>query len=140
MLFHSWGPRRRRSRHLFLTVAVATSTLLVALVVPNISVVFSLMGGTASAYVCYIIPAAAAWKVAGSDAWAVAAAAAGAGRGAEFRIARSGCAAPLLFGVVVGTLSTGTTIAEWFRPGPPPRGACDVLDGGAGVLLPPVAR
>jgi hypothetical protein len=128
MLFPSWGRRRRRARHIGLTLGVAISTLLVALVVPNISVVFSLMGGTASAYVCYIIPAAAAWTIAGrSDPDGI-----GGGRGAP--LGRAGCAALFSFGLVVGALSTATTIAEWFQPRPPVRGACDEPAGVAGIL------
>mmetsp|Transcript_586 Transcript_586/g.1992 ORF Transcript_586/g.1992 Transcript_586/m.1992 type:complete len:508 (-) Transcript_586:3611-5134(-) len=125
MLFPSWGLHHRRARHISITLGVASSTLLVALVVPNISVVFSLMGGTASAYVCYITPAAAAWTMAGRSPGHPIGIAAAAGDAARVRRARAGCAALLLFGLVVGTLSTATTIAEWFQPKPPPRGACD---------------
>ena len=71
-----------------------------ALVVPDIATVFSLMGGTASAYVCYIIPAAAAWKlraqiplVSGSTFGSMA------------------CAGMVVFGVLFGVLTTGATIA-----------------------------
>ena len=37
--------------------------LIIALYVPGINVVFSLMGGTGSAFVCYMLPAAFAWKL-----------------------------------------------------------------------------
>ena len=35
----------------------------IALRVPGINVVFQLMGGTGSAFVCYMLPAAFAWKL-----------------------------------------------------------------------------
>ena len=68
----------------------------------------------ASAYVCYIIPAAAAWKL-------------------RERIPRVGgslagkaaCLALLAFGVLVGTLSTATTIAGFFHPPAALPGACN---------------
>ena len=114
--------------HSFLTLAIAGTTLLTALVVPDISIVFSLMGGTASAYVCYIIPAAAAWKLRGSIPSV----------GGSL-LGRIGCLSLLCFGLVVGILSTATTIAGLFHPEGNVTIACDVLwnethpqDGGGG--------
>jgi hypothetical protein len=42
---------------------ISGSALLVSLYVPNIGLVFGLMGGTASAFVCFVLPAAFALKV-----------------------------------------------------------------------------
>ena len=85
-------------------------------------------GGTASAYVCYIIPAAAAWKLRGSIPSV----------GGSL-LGRIGCLSLLCFGLVVGVLSTATTIAGLFHPEGNVTIACDVLwnethpqDGGGG--------
>ena len=45
-LAHCLGERHKCARHMCLTFGIAASTLVVALVVPDISIVFSLMGGT----------------------------------------------------------------------------------------------
>ena len=52
-----------RVRHFTLTFILTALSLLVALVVPDISTVFQLMGGTASAFVCFVLPAAFAIKL-----------------------------------------------------------------------------
>jgi len=44
------------SCHIALTLLISGGALLVALVVPNISVVFGLMGGTASSLICFVFP------------------------------------------------------------------------------------
>ena len=56
MLFHDAEPNW--CRHFVLTAVICGCTLLVSLFVPNISVVFQLMGGTTSAFVCFVLPAA----------------------------------------------------------------------------------
>ena len=61
------------------------------------------MGGTASAYVCYIIPAATAWRLRERIPMLQ-----------QSRLARAMCAALFLFGLFVGLLSTATTIAKLF--------------------------
>ena len=45
-----------RSRHVVLTLIISGGALLAALVVPDISVVFGIMGGTASSVICFIFP------------------------------------------------------------------------------------
>ena len=155
VFFHGWGERRKMARHIGLTLGVTTTTLLVALVVPNISVVFSLMGGTASAYVCFIIPAAAALRLSGSrGAVAGSPCRRNAGSQTGSHAADQGidgslthqspstrslesrvrCLCLLLFGVMVGVLSTTTTIAELFQQKPPLHGACDTPIGGEGYF------
>ena len=56
MLFHDAEPNW--CRHFILTGIICGCTLIVSLFVPNISVVFQLMGGTTSAFVCFVLPAA----------------------------------------------------------------------------------
>lgn len=58
MVFGRWGPRRKWARHVGLTVLIAGLGLLIALYVPGVNVVFSLLGSTSSAFVCFILPAA----------------------------------------------------------------------------------
>ena len=45
LCFGRLGERHRQARHVGLTLAITAAALLTALVVPDISVVFSLMGG-----------------------------------------------------------------------------------------------
>ena len=49
-------PSSFTSYHVALTLFISGGALLVALVVPDISVVFGLMGGTASSTICFIFP------------------------------------------------------------------------------------
>ena len=65
MLFHDAEPNW--CRHFVLTAVICGCTLLVSLFVPNISVVFQLMGGTTSAFVCFVLPAAFAIHLAGEQ-------------------------------------------------------------------------
>eukprot|EP00966_Prymnesium_polylepis_P269814 6232942-Prymnesium_polylepis.1 len=97
-----WGGISARTRHLAITVGLACASLAVALVVPDISLVFSLLGGTCSAYVCFILPAAFCWRLAPTIPEAQGAA------------GRAACAALFAFGLLIGVLSTSTTIASLF--------------------------
>ena len=87
-----------RLRHVVLTLALASATLLTALALPDIDVVFSLLGGTCSAFVCYIIPSAVAYQLADRVPQ---------NRTLLGRIAVFGLG---FFGLLVGFLSTTTTI------------------------------
>ena len=49
-------PDTSRAKHFFLTFLISGSALFCALIVPNLSLVFSLMGGTASAIIGFILP------------------------------------------------------------------------------------
>ena len=51
-----------RTRHFLLTLLISGLSLITALKVQHISQVFQLMGGTASAFVCFVLPAAFALK------------------------------------------------------------------------------
>ena len=75
----------------------ATLSLVVALYVPGINVVFQLMGGTASAFVCLVLPAALALRQ----------------NVAEVRSTRGKLACLTLggTGVAVSVLSTVSTVA-----------------------------
>lgn len=108
------GDTYRRTRHVGLTLCITVVTLLLALLLHDISTVFSLMGGTASAYVCYIIPACAAWKLR-ADIPRVGGSLSG----------KLACLGLIAFGVLVGVLSTATTIAGLFAEAPAPPPACN---------------
>ena len=95
-------PRFRLVRHVGLTLGIAGLALVVALKVPNISVVFQLMGGTASAYVCYCIPAATAWRLRDQIPEM------------QSQLGRGACVALFLTGLLVGILSTVVTLVELF--------------------------
>jgi len=95
--------RHAKLRHFALTLAIAVLTLLTALALPSIDTVFSLMGGTCSAFVCYLIPSAVAWRL--GD------------RVPQMRTPLGRCAVFGLgaFGLIVGVLSTTTTIISLFQ-------------------------
>jgi amino acid permease len=59
----SMSPAGSSALNFVLTVLISGGALLVSLYVPNIGLVFGLMGGTASAFVCFVLPAAFALKV-----------------------------------------------------------------------------
>jgi len=120
VLFPKWGDSHAVSRRVGLTLGIAGLSLLIALVVPDISVVFSLMGGTASAYVCFIMPAAFAWRL--RDRVPI----------MQTQSGRVGCIILFLVGLLVGILSTVTTIAGFFDAPSADLDACDA-DLGSGV-------
>lgn len=91
-----------RARHAGLTIAIAGVTLVSGLLLKDISTVFSLMGGTASPFVCFIIPSAAAYRLGPLVPQ---------NRTALGRAAVLGLGA---FGLLIGVLSTATTIADMF--------------------------
>ena len=95
------GPSRHRLlRHVGLTLLIAGSGLLIALYVPGINVVFQLMGGTGSAFVCYMLPAAFAWKL----------------QLPELRTlwGKAACLGLFFVGLVIGALSTTITLLDIF--------------------------
>jgi amino acid permease len=57
------SPTTSKCRHLTLTTLICASALSIALFVSKIQVVFQLMGGTTSAFVCFILPAAFALQL-----------------------------------------------------------------------------
>jgi amino acid permease len=93
---------KSRARHFLVTLLISGSSLLIALVVPNISVVFELMGGTASSFVCFVMPAAFGIKLN-----------LGEGKGPLFN---GGMWALAVGGAAIGFLSTGVTIYGIFVP------------------------
>lgn len=56
-------PDNSRLRHVSLTIAISSLALLVALVVPDISILFGFMGGTASSIIGFIMPGLFALKL-----------------------------------------------------------------------------
>ncbi|GMI11177.1 hypothetical protein TrLO_g15530 [Triparma laevis f. longispina] len=98
-------------RHVLLTFLITALSLLVALVVPNISVVFQLMGGTASAFVCFVLPAAFAIKLGYLEK-------------EEEKYTLWGAWALAVGGVVVGVVSTSVTIYGIFFPEADPEDNC----------------
>lgn len=58
MICGSLGHRYRKTRHVSWTLFLATAGLMIALYVPGINIVFQLLGGTSSALVCFMLPAA----------------------------------------------------------------------------------
>jgi amino acid permease len=113
LCFGRMGERHRTARHVGLTLAITSTSLLTALAVPDISVVFSLMGGTCSAFVCFIMPAAVARQL---------------GEGVPHNRSRLGRAAVAglgAFGLLVGVCSTATTTYDIFTQRPAAFDACD---------------
>ena len=88
--------RHRMVRHVGLTLLIAGSGLLIALYVPGINVVFQLMGGTGSAFICYMLPAAFAWKL----------------QLPQLRTiwGKAACLGLFFVGLIIGALSTTITI------------------------------
>jgi len=96
MLCGSLGSRHRMARHVTWTLLLSTSGLLIALYVPGINIVFQLLGGTSSAFVCFMLPAAFGWKLGLPQASGVGSIA---------------CASLFLAGLAVGISSTLVTVS-----------------------------
>jgi amino acid permease len=97
MVCGSLGNRYRRARHISWTVFISLSGLLVGIFVPGINIVFQLLGGTSSAFVCFMLPAAVGWRLdlpeaSGARRWC--------------------CALLLVSGCVVGISSTAVTFMD----------------------------
>lgn len=92
------GKEPSRCRHLVLTVLICGAALVIAIFVEQIQVVFQLMGGTTSAFVCFILPAAFAIKLSR--------------RGVMQLGSWHSCGtwSLVIGGIIVGMLSTGVTI------------------------------
>eukprot|EP00164_Ancoracysta_twista_P003027 GFYU01004038.1.p1 GENE.GFYU01004038.1~~GFYU01004038.1.p1 ORF type:complete len:529 (+),score=110.10 GFYU01004038.1:289-1875(+) len=58
-----------RVRHFTITILLVGMALLLAIYVPSINVVFSLLGSTTSAFVCYVVPAMFGLAVAKGGMW-----------------------------------------------------------------------
>lgn len=95
-------PDTSRTKHFFLTFLISGSALFCALIVPNLSVVFSLMGGTASAMIGFILPGLFAIRL-------------GLDRSKKYpRVYRFLAWALVIGGAVAGVLSTSLTIYGMF--------------------------
>jgi len=100
----SEGSRLQTSRHTLLTTAITGAALLVALYVPGINVVFQLMGSTASALVCFVLPAAFAWRLPVPQVQSFA--------------GRLASASLFTAGVAISIIATYVTIAQLLEPPP----------------------
>ena len=104
MLFAKREPSRLRSG--LLTFGISGTALVLGLFVRKINVVFQLLGGTTSAFVCFVLPAMFAVKLGmakpGSNpAWK-----------------RAAIWSLLVGGAIIGTLSTITTVYYMVKPQP----------------------
>ncbi|KAG8465378.1 hypothetical protein KFE25_002685 [Diacronema lutheri] len=90
----------RGALHVVLTLAITGAALLAALFVPGINVVFQLLGGTASALVCFCVPGLLALR---SELPLLASVG---GRAAVYALVAGGA--------VVGAVSTAVTVAGFF--------------------------
>jgi amino acid permease len=88
-----------QNRHVFLTLLLAGGALSLALVVPNISVVFGLLGGTTSSVLGFCVPGMLGLKLS---------------RDTDDPSLRPVSWTLLIGGLVVGILTTGVTIYEYF--------------------------
>jgi hypothetical protein len=89
------GYRTNNCWHVVLTVLISGGALLTSLYVKEINLVFQLMGGTASAFVCFCLPAAFAIKTRVV---------------AHSRVQTIGAWALCVGGGILGAVSTGLTI------------------------------
>jgi len=92
--------RRSQIKHFFLTLIISGCALLVAIVVPDISLVFGLLGGFASSLTGLIMPAAFHLKLRLSE---------------SRKWKKLGAWALILGGALIGTLSTIVTIESIFQ-------------------------
>ena len=97
-------PTTSKCRHFTLTTVICAAALAVALFVSKIQIVFQLMGGTTSAFVCFILPAAFALKLEKTKRMTL-----------SFG-EKLGCWCLAIGGVVVGVLSTFVTIYNLLDP------------------------
>lgn len=91
--------------HFLLTLLLSGSALIVALLIPGISIVFGIMGGTAASVISFVLPGLFLTESSGSDAR---------GGGSPYRRML-----PFLLvwgGTLIGILSTGITIYGLFIP------------------------
>jgi amino acid permease len=98
-----------RTRHFLLTLLISGLSLITALKVKHISQVFQLMGGTASAFVCFVLPAAFAIKL---------------GFTKNEPLTHAATWALAVGGAAVGTLSTVVTIYGMIYPEPDKEVSC----------------
>lgn len=81
--------------HVLITLLLSGGALIVAIMVPGISIVFGLMGGTAASIISFILPGMFALKI----------------RGRESRVGK----VFVCGGLVIGILTTGTTVIGIFN-------------------------
>ena len=94
-------PPFNRTVHVVSTLCLTTSTLVLAMILPNISVVFGLLGGTASSWLGFCVPGLLGIQLSQNDR--------GNGRPHRYGLLFTSWAL-LIGGVIVGVLTTGVTI------------------------------
>jgi len=104
MLFSKREPSRVRSA--LLTFGISGTALILGLFVKKINVVFQLLGGTTSAFVCFVLPAMFAVKLGMAKP------------GVSPTWKRVAIWTLLVGGALIGTLSTITTIYYMVKPQP----------------------
>jgi amino acid permease len=87
--------------HVTITFLISVASLIAALNVPNINTIFSLMGGTASAFVCFVLPAGFAIRL---------------NLGEGSRLMTAGIWGLAFGGTAFGLLSTTITVMGFFNP------------------------
>ena len=99
--FSDNNPPFNRTVHIVSTLLLTTSTLMLALILPNISVVFGLLGGTASSWLGFCVPGLLGIQLSKNERLS--------GQPTRFSLLLTSWA--LLFGgVIIGVLTTGVTI------------------------------
>lgn len=103
--FMIWGKDHQNSflMRFLLTLVICGAALGVAIAVPSIRVVFQLLGGTSSAFVCYVLPAAFMIKL-------------GDKLGAQSCLFWFGVWALFIGGIAAGIGSTTITVMNWINP------------------------
>lgn len=112
--FSQCGRRHKQLRHVGLTFFMAAPSLALALVLPDISVVFGVLGGTANVYLCFVMPALIAWRLRHRTVLL------------RSRCGRASCLLLAGAGAAFGILSTAATVLDLLDGVPDSGGACDV--------------
>ena len=99
--FADSDPPFNRTVHIVSTLFLTTSTLILALILPNISVVFGLLGGTASSWLGFCVPGLLGIQLYKNEC--------ASGMPPRYRLLLTSWAL-LAGGIVVGVLTTGVTI------------------------------
>ena len=117
-------PPSSTASHVLFTLLISGGALLVALVVPDLSVVFGLMGGTASSVLCFVLPGLFVLRV--DDGGAAIRVDDGGAAAFPSRKETAAAWALAVGGTAIGVLSTAVTLYSTFgaESGGPPADVC----------------
>ena len=117
-------PPSSTASHVLFTLLISGGALLVALVVPDLSVVFGLMGGTASSVLCFVLPGLFVLRV--DDGGAAIRVDDGGAAAFPSRKETAAAWALVVGGTAIGILSTAVTLYSTFgaESGGPPADVC----------------